>query len=107
MNNTDAFGLQNIAAEILVIHNHIAVRRFLANAAGHRWVDVEGAFRRRALETRRLIEHRNNDVAPFLKDIDPALEKALISFKRRHRSPLADDRGAGASLGLYHIHGAD
>src|SRR5438132_2401860 len=69
LHHRNAFGLEQLGDEILIVAELLAVRRSLADRAGAGRIDVERALGARALDAVRLVEHRDAEVAPFLEDL--------------------------------------
>src|ERR1043165_1455137 len=69
LHHRDAFGVEQLGDEVLVGAEFLAARRRLAHRAGAGRIDVERAFRPRTLHAARLVEHRDNEVAPLLEDL--------------------------------------
>src|SRR3984957_21033783 len=67
LHHRDAFGLQQLADEILVIGDHLAGRRSLADGAGAGRVDIERALRPRTIDALGLVEHPHHQIAPLLE----------------------------------------
>ena len=69
LHDGDAFVLQQFGDEVLVIGDHLARRRGLADGAGAGRIDVERAFRPRAVDALGLVEHRHHEVAALLEHL--------------------------------------
>src|SRR3954471_10107958 len=67
LHHRDAFGFQQFCDEVLVVLDHLARRRSLADGAGAGRVDIERTFRTRTIDARSLIEHRHNEIAALLE----------------------------------------
>src|SRR5882724_272737 len=92
LHHGDALRLQKLGDEILVVADHLAGRRSLADSAGAGRIDVEGAFRPRAIDALGLIEHRDHEVAPFLEHLIVRRDEVLRPVERLDRGPLRDRR---------------
>src|SRR3546814_2910903 len=60
----------------------------------------ERARRGGADDALRLVQHGDDEVAPFLEHRDVLRDEALVAVERRRRRPLADRRRAAAVLRL-------
>src|ERR1700754_11953 len=67
LHHRDAFGLQQLRDEVLVVFDHLAVWRGLADGAGAGRVDIERALGPRARNALGLVEHRHHEVAALLE----------------------------------------
>src|SRR3954470_13230908 len=67
LHHRDAFGLEQLGHEGLVIVDHLARRRGLADRAGAGRIDVERAFGAWALDALGLVEHGDDEVAALLE----------------------------------------
>ena len=85
----------------------LPVERGLADGAGAGRIDVEGAFRRRAVDAVGLVEHRHHEVAPLLEDLVVLGDEVLRPVQRLDRRPLRDRRRVGGRLRLDHRHRLD
>src|SRR5215217_7782374 len=68
VNDGDAFGLEQLGHEVLVRLDDLARRRGLADQALAGRIDVERTFRRRALDTLGLVQHRDDQIAATFED---------------------------------------
>src|SRR5215813_8761423 len=66
LHHSDAFSFQKLRDKILVIGEQLARRRGLADGAGAGRIDVKGAFRARAVDAPRLVQHAHHEVAALL-----------------------------------------
>ena len=103
----DALRIQKLGDEILVVLDHLARRRFPADRARAGRIDIERAFRLRALQMLRLAEHRHDEIAPLLERLAAHGHEVLRPVQRLDRSPLRDRAGARGLLALHHVHGLD
>ena len=60
--------IHQIECEIAVILDFSSGRNRLANEVCTTWIDVEGAFRRAALQAFGLVQHRHHEIPPLLED---------------------------------------
>ncbi len=67
MNDGHFLGLQQFTGEFLVIGDDLARRRGLADAAGDRWIDVEGAFGVRAGDALGVVQHGDDEIPALLE----------------------------------------
>ena len=67
VNRRNPLCFENIAAEIEVCFNYLAVRGCLANQSGNRRIDIEGSLGLRAVNAVNLVEHINHHIPAFLK----------------------------------------
>ena len=72
MHDRDPLRLQQIAHEILVVRDRLAVGRALADEPGAGRVDVKGALRPRAEQAGHPVQLVHDEVAPFLEFRDCA-----------------------------------
>src|SRR5262245_14241636 len=82
--------LQERSSEVLVGLDLLAIPRGSADHASAGRIDVESALGRRAVQTLRLVQHGDDEVAPVLEGRDPLLEEPLRAFQSLDRGPLAD-----------------
>src|SRR5262249_19336000 len=88
LHHRDALGLQKLGDEVLVGRKLLAGRRGLAHRTGAGRIDVERAFRLRALEAVGLVEHRDAEVAALLEDRVVLGDEVLRAVERLDRRPL-------------------
>src|SRR3954470_9777278 len=69
LHHRDAFGLQQLGDKILVIGEHLAGGRGLADGAGAGRIDVERAFRARTVDALGLVQHGHHEVAALLEHL--------------------------------------
>ena len=72
-----ALGLKEIFRDIAVVDDGLTVGRGLADQAGAAWVDIERARRRGAIQSRGLVEHRDDQIAALGEHRAPVVEEAL------------------------------
>ncbi len=81
--------------EVLVVVDLLALRRFRSHQAGTLRECVEGALRRAAAQARRLVEHGNDKITPFLVSRPAAFDEILWSRECGDGRRLSDGRCAG------------
>ena len=69
--------------------------------------DVERAFRARAFQALRLVQHGDDEVAALLEDLAARRDEVLRAVERLDRRPLRDRAGARSLLALDHVHRLD
>src|SRR6478735_2352542 len=82
LHDGDTFVFQELGDEILVVADHPAGRRGLANGAGAGRVDIERAFGPRAYDAVGLIEHRHREVATLLEHLVVGRDEVLRTVER-------------------------
>src|SRR5690606_30455322 len=82
-----ALCFQELRDKILVVFDHLAGRRLPADDAGTGRIDVERALRRGAVDSPRLVEHGDHEVATRLEDRLVARDAILRAGKRLDRRP--------------------
>ena len=60
-----------------------------------------------ALQKAGLVQHRDDEVAPFLEGLAALRDEVLRTGKRLDRRPLGDGTGARRLLALQHVHRLD
>ena len=69
VHHRDPFGLEQVADEILVGLDRLALGRPLAEQPGAGRIDVERAFRPRAIQPGDLVQPIDDEVAPLLEQL--------------------------------------
>src|SRR6266567_6658596 len=92
LHHRDAFVLQKLGDEILVVGDHLARRRSLADGAGAGRIDVERTLRPRTIDALGLIEHRHHEIAALPKHLVVHRDKVLRTAEGFDRRPLRDRR---------------
>jgi hypothetical protein len=87
MHRGHAFGRQQLGHEVLVGSITLPDGAVLPISPARR-IDVERAFRRRALDARRLVQHRHHQVAAALEDLVVGRDEILRAVQRLDRRPL-------------------
>src|SRR6266566_3847036 len=67
LHHRNALVLQKLGDEIIVVGDHLARRRSLADGAGAGRIDVECTLRPRTIDALGLIEHRHHEIAALLE----------------------------------------
>ena len=107
MHGGDAFLLQQRGHEGFVVRNRRAAPAGLANAAVNGREDIEGAFGRRAVQARCLVEHSDNQVPPLPIDRYHLRDEALVAVQCFDRRGLGDAAGIRGRLALQLVHCLD
>src|SRR6202011_2753763 len=107
LHHGDALRLQELGDEILVVADHLAGRRSLADGTGAGRIDVEGALRPRAIDALGLIEHRDHEIAALLEHLVVHWNEILRTVQRFDRGPLRDRRRVRGRLRLDRRHRLD
>src|SRR5262245_44084092 len=69
LHDGDALGFQKLGDKVLVIAEHLAGRRLLADGAGAGRIDIERAFRTRTVDAVGLVQHGHHEVAALLEHL--------------------------------------
>lgn len=90
VNNGDAFFFQQCRGEGFVVDDLDTRFAGHANGACARWIDIECAFRRRALEAARLVEHGDHEIAALFEDRIVLFDEVLRTIECFDGGPLSD-----------------
>src|ERR1700730_2773783 len=103
----DALGFQQLGDEVLVVADHLAGRRGLADGAGAERVDVERTVGLGTGQPLRLVEHADREVAPLLEHGVVLGDEVLRAVERLDRRPLRNRVRVGGRLRLQRRHRLD
>src|SRR5438874_9370464 len=104
LNNRDTLRLEELADKILIVRQLGAGRCGTPERASAGRVYVERAFRLRALDTARLVEHRNAEIPPFLEHSVVPGDEFLRPVERLDCRPLCHGGRIRRRLRLDHRH---
>src|SRR6478736_8040287 len=107
LHHRDAFVFQKLGDEILIVGDHLARRRSLADGAGAGRVDIESPLRSRAIDPLGLVEHRHHEIAALLEHLVVRRNEVLRTVEGFDRRPLRDRRRVRGRLRLDRRHRLD
>src|SRR3546814_5145629 len=107
VNRGDARRVEEIVDERRIAIYDMARGRRLADAPARVGIDINGAVGNGARQPRRVVEHRNDQVAPFAEGRVAVLQELLRAAQRRDGGGLRNRAGVGRRLRLELAHRLD